>query len=63
LVHSAISEGEVARQWRERDPQLSRRALEERSRALRMWHGEDYGFTDSEDFVTIANTCFEEKNH
>ena len=48
-------------QWRERYPELSRRALEERSRALRMWHGEDYGFTDSEDFVTIANTCFE--NH
>ena len=29
------------------------------SQALRLWHGEDYGFTDSEDFVTIANTCFE----
>ena len=46
-------------QWRERYPELSRRGLEERSRALRLWFSEDYGFTDSEDFVTIANTCFE----
>jgi hypothetical protein len=46
-------------QWRERYPELSRRTMEERSRALRLWHGEDYGFTESEDFITIANTCFE----
>lgn len=45
-------------QWRERYPELSRSGLEERSRALRLWFGEDYGFTDSEEFVTIANTCF-----
>ena len=45
-------------QWRGMYPELSRGALEERSRALRLWHGEDYGFTDSEDFITIANTCF-----
>jgi hypothetical protein len=45
-------------QWRQRYPELSRSSLEEMSRALRLWHGEDYGFTDSEDFVTIANTCF-----
>jgi hypothetical protein len=48
-------------QWRERYPEFSQRALEEKSRALRLWHGEDYGFTESEDFVTIANTCFEDK--
>jgi hypothetical protein len=24
---------------------------------LRLWNGEDYGFRDSEKFVTIANTC------
>ncbi len=46
-------------QWRQRYPELSRSALEERSQGLRLWHDEDYGFTDSEDFVTIANTCFE----
>jgi hypothetical protein len=45
-------------QWRERYPEFSQSVLEERSRALRLWHGEDYGFTESEDFVTIANTCF-----
>jgi hypothetical protein len=49
-------------QWRERYSELSKIALEERTRALRLWHGEDYGFTDSEDFITIANTCFEDKN-
>ncbi|HMJ25832.1 MAG TPA: hypothetical protein VK475_08390 [Pyrinomonadaceae bacterium] len=49
-------------QWRQRYPELSRSALEEMSQGLRLWHGEDYGFTDSEDFVTIANTCFQERN-
>jgi len=48
-------------QWRDRYSELSRREFEERSRALRLWHDEDYGFTDSEDFITIANTCFEDK--
>lgn len=47
-------------QWLERYPGLSKNKLEEKSRALRLWYGEDYGFTDSEHFVTIANTCFEE---
>jgi hypothetical protein len=49
-------------QWRQRYPELSRSALEEMSQSLQLWYGEDYGFTDSEDFVTIANTCFEERN-
>jgi len=47
-------------QWIRRYPGLSREGLDERSRALRLWYGEDYGFTDSEHFVTIANTCFED---
>lgn len=46
-------------QWFKRYPGLSRNGLEERSQALRLWYGEGYGFTDSEHFVTIANTCFE----
>jgi hypothetical protein len=46
-------------QWVNRYPGLSREGLEERSRALRLWYGEDYGFTESEHFITIANTCFE----
>lgn len=45
-------------QWRQRYPGLSRSSLEELSKGLRLWHGEDYGFTDSDNFVTIANTCF-----
>ena len=48
-------------QWRERYPGVTKRAWEERSRALRLWYGEDYGFTDSNEFVTIANTCFEDQ--
>lgn len=48
-------------QWIKRYPGLPREGLEERSLALRLWYGEDYGFTDSEHFVTIANTCFEDK--
>jgi hypothetical protein len=46
-------------QWFERYPDLSKSGLEGQSRALTLWQSEDYGFTDSEHFVTIANTCFE----
>jgi hypothetical protein len=49
-------------QWFERYPALSMSGLEEQSRALRLWQSEDYGFTDSEHFVTIANTCFEDEH-
>ena len=48
-------------QWFERYPELSKSGLDEQSRTLRLWQREDYGFTDSEHFVTIANTCFEEE--
>jgi hypothetical protein len=48
-------------QWFERYPELSKFGLDEKSRTLRQWESEDYGFTDSEHFVTIANTCFEEE--
>jgi hypothetical protein len=47
-------------QWISRYPGLSREGLEERSRALRLWYGDDYGFTDSDHFITIANTCLED---
>jgi hypothetical protein len=46
--------------WFDQYPNLSHDSLEEASRVLRLWHGEDYGFTNSEHFVTIANTCFED---
>ena len=45
-------------QWREKYPDVTKTAWDERTRALQLWYGEDYGFTASEDFVTIANTCF-----
>jgi len=48
-------------QWFERYPELSKSLLEEQSRSLRLWQSESYGFTDSEHFITIANTCFEEE--
>jgi hypothetical protein len=48
-------------QWFERYSELSKSRLDEESRSLRLWQSEDYGFTDSEHFVTIANTCFEEE--
>ena len=48
--------------WIEQHPGLSREGLESGSRELRLWYGEDYGFTDSEHFITIANTCFEDKS-
>ena len=48
--------------WLDHYPNLSQTGLEERSRALRLWQGEDYGFTDSEHFVTIANTCFPDES-
>jgi hypothetical protein len=41
---------------------VPKKAWEEWSLALRLWYGENYGFTESEEFVTIANTCFEDKD-
>jgi hypothetical protein len=49
------------KQWFDHYPGLSQSSLNERSRALRLWYGEDYGFTDSTHFITIANTCFDTK--
>lgn len=46
------------KQWFDRFPELVRVDYENASTALRLWNGEDYGFTDSKNFVTIANTCF-----
>ena len=46
------------RQWLEHYPGLTPASLNEKSQALRLWQGEDYGFTGSRNFITIANTCF-----
>lgn len=48
------------KQWFERFPDLSKEELEATTKSLELWYGEDYGFSYSKNFVTIANTCFED---
>lgn len=47
--------------WRKQFPNFSQADFDKISRELTLWHGEDYGFSDSKSFVTIANTCFGDK--
>jgi hypothetical protein len=47
-------------EWRKRFPDLTHAAVEKRSADLKMWNGEDYGFTNRSLTVPIA-VCFEEK--
>jgi hypothetical protein len=50
------------KQWLNQHPNLSQAHLNETSRALKLWYGEDYGFTDSKHFITISNTCFDDED-
>lgn len=50
----------ACKQWFERYPGLERDELEATTKSLELWHGEDYGFSYSKKFITIANTCFDE---
>ena len=43
--------------WRKQYSNLTQADFEKISNDLKLWHGEDYGFSDSDKFVTIANTC------
>ena len=61
-VRRRVSNGSCA-QWFDRYRGLSRAGLEEKTRSLELWYGEDYGFTSSKDFITIANTCFDENGN
>ncbi len=45
--------------WREQFPDKTRSNYENETRALALWHGEDYGFKRSGKFITIANACFD----
>jgi hypothetical protein len=36
--------------------------LADRTKALELWNGEDYGYTKSKRTVTIAETCFSDKD-
>ncbi len=48
----------VCQQWFDKFPKLDKAELEQNSKSLTLWFGENYGFTDSKNFITIANTCF-----
>ena len=50
------------KQWLNRFPELARADYETASSALKLWNGEDYGFTESKNFITIANTCFSKES-
>lgn len=44
--------------WKNAQPNFSRADYERETESLRKWFGEDYGFTENANFVTVANTCF-----
>lgn len=46
-------------EWLAAYPSLTKTDFADRSRALELWNGEDYGFTRKDKTVTIANTCFD----
>jgi hypothetical protein len=45
--------------WLKTYPNLKQADYAAITENLKLWHGEDYGFKDSRDFITIANTCFD----
>lgn len=45
-------------QWKTNFPNLSQAELQTETDLLKLWNGEDYGFKDSKNRITIANTCF-----
>ena len=44
-------------EWSKAFPAMTKESLETTTSALKLWNGEDYGFTESRKFITIANTC------
>jgi hypothetical protein len=44
--------------WRKQYPNFTPNDFDNISQPLRLWYGEDYGFSASENSITIANTCF-----
>jgi len=46
-------------EWIKLYPKFSKADFEKTSSQLQRWNGEDYGFTVNKNFVTIANTCFD----
>ena len=50
------------KQWFKKFSNLSQTDVEKTSKSLERWFGEDYGFKDSKNFITIANTCFDSRS-
>lgn len=48
------------KQWLAQKPDLTKAKLNELTLKLMRWNGEDYGFTQSKNFITIADTCFDD---
>lgn len=46
-------------EWHKLYPNFTQANFAELTADLKLWYGEDYGFKESANFVTIANTCFE----
>jgi hypothetical protein len=46
-------------QWLNSNLNLTKADLENLTKNFKNWYGEDYGFSESENFITIANTCFD----
>lgn len=46
-------------QWWSQNPNLNQSDLNEKMLKLRRWNDEDYGFTPSKHFITIAAACFD----
>jgi hypothetical protein len=46
------------KQWKAQKPKLTRSELNELTRSLERWNDQDYGFTPSKHFITIAETCY-----
>lgn len=46
------------KQWLAQYPALSQAESDKTTESLKLWNGENYGFTDSKHFITISNTCF-----
>ena len=49
----------ACRKWFNKYPNLDKLELEETTDSLKLWFGENYGFKESKNFITISNTCFE----
>jgi hypothetical protein len=56
-----IVEKNACRQWRRQYPNFSATDFAEITRNLKLWNGENYGFKDSEKFISLADTCFGEQ--